>query len=244
MSEETKKENDNFSQILPMLKQINSITNSVILKYPETIAISDSKDILIRINFEGLGISEFPDIPLMNSLSNFRGLLELFGDDRNVEFKDSEIFISEGTLRSSFITDNIKLMDDFNQNPQQFTRTREIKDVASFSLSVNDIAKIKKGASVFKDLSDIIISCKDGDVSLSLGATTKFNAHSNTFSRIYEESGCKDFSIVFPVSNFLSIPESNYKFMVKYNSVRDAYRIMLNCESLDGNLEIIMTIKV
>lgn len=233
-----------FTKTLPILKEIQNITNSVILRYPETVAISDSKDVVMRIDFKGLGEEEFPEIPLMESLDSFTALLGLFTPEREVTFEGSEIFVSEGSLKSSFITDNVKLMDEFDKSPQQFEITREVPDVAIFELSIEDIKKIRQGSGVFKDLSDIIVSCVDGDVSLSLGATSKFNARSNTFSKLYEGKGSTDFSVAIPVNNFKSIPLSNYNFMVKYNSAKNAYRILLECSTMDANLEIIMTVKL
>lgn len=233
-----------FTKSKAILKEIGSITNSVILRYPETVAISDSKDVLMRINFAGLEEEEFPEIPLMESLSSFTALLNLFTDEREVTFKGSEVFVTEGSLKSSFITDNVLLMDDFDKDPTQFTKTREVPNVADFNLTIEDIKTIRQASGVFKQLDDIIISCVDGDVSVSLGATSKFNARSNTFSKVYEGTGTKDFSIAIPVDNFKSIPLSEYKFMVKYNSARDAYRVLLDCTTMGGNLEIIMTIKL
>ena len=232
-----------FSKSLRIFAEIQNITNSVILRYAETVAISDSKDMIMRINFEGIGESEFPEIPLMDSLSSFTSLLKLFSENRKVTFENPEIFVSEGSLKSSFITDNVALMGDFEKDPSQFDKTREVPDVAIFQLSVDDIKTIRQASGVFKDLGDIIVSCKDGDVSLSLGSTSSFNAKSNTFSKLYADKGSKDFNIAIPVENFKSIPLSEYSFMVKYNSDRDAYRIMLDCTTMDNNLEIIMTVK-
>ena len=233
-----------FTKTLPILSEIQAITNSVILRYPETVAISDSKDILMRIDFAGLGEEEFPQIPLMESLSSFTNLLGLFSDERKVTFEGSEIYVSEGSLKSSFITDNVALMEDFDKDPIQFDRTREVPDVAIFDLVVDDIKTIRQASGVFKDLTDIVIACKDGDVSVSLGATSKFNARSNTFSKMYDGKGSKDFEIAIPVDNFKSIPLSDYTFMVKYHSARDSYRIFLECATMDSNLEIIMTVKL
>ena len=133
-----------FSKSLPIFAEIQNITNSVILRYPETVAISDSKDMIMRINFEGIGEDEFPEIPLMDSLSSFTSLLKLFSENRKVTFENPEIFVSEGSLKSSFITDNVALMGDFEKDPSQFDKTREVPDVAIFQLSVDDIKTIRK----------------------------------------------------------------------------------------------------
>jgi len=234
-----------FEKSLPIFKEIQKLTNTVILRYPETVAISESGDVLLYVNFKGIGESEFEAIPLMDSLSSFTSVLELFGKDRVMDMDGSKITLSDGgSLKSTFITDNIVLMDDFDRSPKAFESTSGVPSVAEFELPIDDIKTLRKGTGVFKELTDLIVSCKDGDVSLSLGAVSSFNAGSNTFSKLYAGKGTKDFSIAIPVTNFGLIPLSDYNFMVKYNSAQNAYRIYLECSTLDSDLKIIMSIKI
>ena len=230
-------------EFISVLSQINGLTNSIVLKYPRTVAVTEAQDILIHLDVSKVDTTEFPEIGLNNSLNEFLSLFKLFGPDRNVSLDGSNIVISDGNITSSYITDNIQLLENYNKDATQFDRTEEIPSVAEFTLTTDDISKIKSASGVFKDLSEVIVTSKDSDVTISLGATNKFNAKSNTFSISKEASTSKDFSVKIDIKSFTMIPSSNYTVKVKYNSSRDAYRLLLVSESLEG-FKLIMSVKI
>lgn len=233
-----------FNQnVKDVLTQINGITNSVILKYPQTVAVSDSQDIMVLVDIASLDSDEFPEIGLKDSLNDYLSLFKLFPEDAEVSIEGNTINIGSGDMQSSYIMDNVALMDAYDKNPEQFAKTEQVPSVADFDLLDEDIKKIKEATGVFKDLSEVIITSQDGDITLSLGATNKFNAKSNKFSIRKQGNTSKEFEIKIPVENFKMIPLSNYTFSVKYNSARDAYRILMTNQSLQG-LKILMTVKV
>lgn len=230
-------------EVITVLSQINGLTNSVVLKYPRTVAVTDSQDIMVHVDISKLDNSEFPDIGLNNSLGDFLNLFKLFGADRNVSIEGSNIVISDGNISSSYITDNIQLLESFNKDAVQFDRTEEVPSVAEFSLTADDLSKIKTASGVFKDLSEVILTSKDGDVIVSLGATNKFNAKSNTFSITKSAETSKEFVVKIPVENIKMIPNSSYTVCVKYNAARDAYRLLLKSETLEG-FKLLLSVKL
>ena len=223
------------------LSQLNSITNTVILKYPITVAASEAKDIYVHLDVSQLDFNTFPDIGLNNNLNNYLNLFKLFDDNRTVTYSKDTIEISSGEITSSYITDNVALMEGYDISPEQFQKTEEVPTVCSIDLTVDDIKKLKSATGVFKDLSEIIIKCQDSEVSMSLGATNKFNARDNSYKIRKNTSATKDFEIKIPVENFKKLPESEYTFEVKYNESRDAYRILMKNKALSG-LKIIMSV--
>lgn len=223
------------------LSQLNSITNTVILKYPITVAASEAKDIYVHLDVSQLDFNTFPDIGLNNNLNNYLNLFKLFDDNRTVTYSKDTIEISSGEITSSYITDNVALMEAYDISPDQFQKTEEVPTVCSIDLTVDDIKKLKAATGVFKDLSEIIIKCQDSEVSMSLGATNKFNARDNSYKIKKNVSSTKDFEIKIPVENFKKLPESEYTFEVKYNESRDAYRILMKNKALSG-LKIIMSV--
>ena len=223
------------------LLQLNTITNTVILKHPITVAASESKDIYVYLDVSELDSESFPDIGLNNNLNNYLNLFKLFDDSRTVSFNGDTVQISSGEITSSYITDNVALMEGYDISPEQFQKTEEVPTVCSIDLTVDDIKKLKSATGVFKDLSEIIIKCQDSEVSMSLGATNKFNARDNSYKIKKDSKSSKDFEIKIPVENFKKIPESEYTFEVKYNEARDAYRILLKNKSLSG-LKLIMSV--
>lgn len=223
------------------LLQLNTITNTVILKHPITVAASESKDIYVYLDVSELDSESFPDIGLNNNLNNYLNLFKLFDDSRTVSFNGDTVQISSGEITSSYITDNVALMEGYDISPEQFQKTEEVPTVCSIDLTVDDIKKLKSATGVFKDLSEIIIKCQDSEVSMSLGATNKFNARDNSYKIKKDSKSSKDFEIKIPVENFKKIPESEYTFEVKYNEARDAYRILMKNKSLSG-LKLIMSV--
>ena len=224
-----------------VLQQLNTITNTVILKHPITVAASESKDIYVYLDVSELDSESFPDIGLNNNLNNYLNLFKLFDDSRTVSFNGDTVQISSGEITSSYITDNVALMEGYDISPEQFQKTEEVPTVCSIDLTVDDIKKLKSATGVFKDLSEIIIKCQDSEVSMSLGATNKFNARDNSYKIKKDSKSSKDFEIKIPVENFNKIPESEYTFEVKYNEARDAYRILMKNKSLSG-LKLIMSV--
>lgn len=223
------------------LSQLNTITNTVILKYPVTVAASEAKDIYVHLDVSQIDSNEFPNIGLNNNLNSYLNLFKLFEDSRKVNYNKDTIEISSGEITSSYITDNVALMEAYDISPEQFQKTEEVPTVCSINLTVDDIKKLKSATSVFKDLSEIIIKCQDSEVSMSLGATNKFNARDNSYKIKKDAQSTKDFEIKIPVENFKKIPESEYTFEVKYNESRDAYRILMKNKALSG-LKIIMSV--
>jgi len=230
-------------QLVEVLTQINGMTNNIILKYPQTVAVSESQDMLLLVDISKLDADAFEDIGLKDSLSDLLNLVKLFPEDRVITRDGNTIDITSGELSSSYITDNIALMDAYNKDIVQFTKTEEVPTTASFDLTVDDIKNIKSATGVFKDLSEVIFTSMDGDVKVSLGATNKFNAKSNTFSVTKPAQTTKEFEIKIPVDNFKMLPGSDYTVEVKYNSARDSYRILMVNKSLEG-FKILMSVKV
>lgn len=229
--------------VTDVLAQVNGVTNSVILKYPKTVAVSESQDMMLLVDISALDDTPFPEIGLKDSLSDFLNLFKLFPEDRTVEVDNNTIDVSAGGMSSSYIMDNIALMDAYNKSPEQFDKTEQVPSVATFDLTVDDIKNLKSATGVFKDLSEVIFVSQDGDMKVSLGATNKFNAKSNTFSVNKTANTSKEFEIKIPVDNFKMLPVSDYTVEVKYNSQRDSYRIMMVNKSLEG-FKVLMSVKV
>jgi len=228
-------------ELTQTLQQLNTITNSVILKHPITVAASEAKDIYVYLDVSKIDPSPFPEIGLKDNLNNYLNLFKLFDDTRTVSYEKDTIKISSGEITSSYISDNVALMESYNIAPDQFDKTEEVPTVCSINLTVDDIKKLKSATGVFKDLTEIIIKCQDSEVSISLGATGKFNARDNSYKIRKDASSTKDFEIKIPVENFKKIPESEYTFDVKYNEARDAYRILMKNKSL-SSLKMIMSV--
>ena len=226
--------------MIDVLTQINGIADSIILKYPRTIAVSEQRDIIVSCDVSKLDGEEFSDIGIMN-LADFLNIFKLFPDGSDCSMLGNTINISSDNTSSTFIVDNTSLMDAYEQSPEQFTKTEEAPSVATFDLTQDDIKKLKSASGVFKTLDELMIASQDGDIKLSLAATGSYNARSNTFDIMKQASTTKEFEIKIPVENFKKLPVSDYEVQVKYNSSMDHYRLLILNKSLEG-FKILMSI--
>lgn len=231
------------NNILEMLSKVNSVTNSAILRYPKTVVVSESNDIMIGMDLSKLGSDEFPEIGLNGCLGEFISVFKLFKEDRQVDVQGNTINISDDNIKSSYITSSIQLMEQFDKSPEQIEKTKSIPGVATFDITSDDMKKIKDASGVFKDLSELLITSRDGGVNLSLASTNKFNARSNTFSIAKDAQTSKEFEIKLPIENIKMIPATDYECTVVYNSAKDAYRILLISKQIEG-FEMLLSVKL
>ena len=231
------------SNTLDVLQSINQITNSVILEYPVTVAVAETGDIQIYFDISKVDSEEFPSLGLMDSLSEFLQLFKLFPEDRSVSIQDNVLSVKSGRQASTFISSNLVLMDAYKKDATQFERTEAAPSAAVFELAVDDMRQIKSASGVFRDLTEVIITSKDGEIDISLGATNRFGARSNTYSVTKDAQADKEFEIKIPVENFKVLPNSDYEVQVKYNSKRNSYRILMINKSLDG-FKIMLSVKL
>jgi len=223
-----------------ILQAMNSITNSAILKYPTTILNNSAGDVVVQLNMEALDTESFPEIGVYN-LSEFINTFKLF-DDYTCNISDNIINISNNDSSVQYLTTNTNVLENFNKSEKLFTSTESVTSVSEFTLSVDDIKRIKQAAGIFKDLSDIIIISKDDDIEIKLGNTNNFNAKSNSFGiKKIGVNSTKEFVVKIPAENFNSLPSGEYTFEVKYNEAKDAYRLLMKSNEID--MKVLMAIK-
>jgi hypothetical protein len=229
------------TNITSMLQSINGITNTVVLKYPTTVINSAPGDVIVKIDMSELDSEQFPDTGIFN-LNEFLNIFKLF-DDRDVTIVDGILNITNKnkTQSASYISTDLHLLEDYNKDTKSFNSTENVPSVSEFTLTNEDIKKIKQASTVFKDLSDVIIVAKDGAVSIGLGAGTNFNAKTNSYNINLDAESSKEFKLNISAENFNNLPNSDYLVKIKYNSTRDAYRILL--DSTDVNMQILMAVK-
>jgi len=223
-----------------VLSAMNSITNSAILNYPTTILNNSAGDVIVKLNMETLDADPIPEIGIYN-LSEFISTFKLFPEyECNID--ENVINISNGDSSLQYLTTNVSVLENFNKKEDLFTSTEAVATVSTFTLSNDDVKTIKQAAGVFKDLADIIIDSKDGDIIVKLGSTNNFNAKSNSFSiKKPGVNSTKEFTVKIPAENFNALPASDYTFEVKYNEQRDAYRLLLASTEID--MKVLMAIK-
>lgn len=226
--------------VTTVLQSINAITNKVVLKHPITIANSPAGDVLIKLNLTELDPEPFEEIGIYE-LTEFLSTFKLFTPERKVVISDLIINVTEGATALQYISTKPALMENFNKDDKAFVKTYETPTVAEFQLSEDNLKQLKQAAGVFKDLTEIVFISQDGNMNITLGASNKFNAKSNTFSTNVPAETSKEFDVKVPVENFNSLPNSDYTVQVKYNAAKNAYRVLLKSNDID--MEVLIAVK-
>jgi len=228
-----------LSQIAPISATANG-GNPVVITYPNTIVSSAAGDILINYDIRATEVGEFETLPIYN-MQEFLSTFKLFKDERVVKRIDNIVNISDGSSSVNYIVNNEKACG-WSDKSSAFTTTEAVPTVCEFVLSKDHLKNLRQASGIFKDLDEIIFETTDSGVNISLGSTGKFNAKSNTYSINMMAKTSNQFSIRLPVGNLNLIPISDYKFEVKYNSAKDAYRLLLSSTELE-NFKILLSLK-
>lgn len=236
--------NKSTIEVLAQIAPISSTPtggNPVVIKYPNTIVSSAAGDILINFDIRATEVGEFDSLAIYN-MSEFLSTFKLFKEERVVKrIEENLINISDGSSSVNYILNNEKVCG-YTDKTSAFETTETVPTVCEFVLSKEHLKNLRQAAGIFKDLDEVLFATTDTGLSISLASTNKFNAKSNTYNINILAKSTNQFSIKLPVANLNMIPVSDYKFEVKYNSAKDAYRILLKSNDLE-NFKILLSLK-
>ncbi len=213
-------------------------SNKITISYPITYVKSVSGDILINYDIRSTEIGEFDNIPIYN-LNNFLNTFKLFNDDRVVKRNGKVISISDGSAQANFLLSDPELIP-FNDFQSIFKTTCESANVSEFSLSKESLKSLRNASGVFKELDKYVFKTTENGINISLAAKNSFNQQSNSYSVSFISQTEKEFDVALPVNNLNMLPISDYKVSIKYNSVRDQYRLLMESTELE-NFKIILS---
>ena len=227
------------NELVNFLKSISKLSNSVILKSPVTTGKSESKDVTFKFDVQQVGNhpeDDFGDTQIgLFDLSAFLNVIGLFGDasNREVEFENSTIKIFNESNKANYIMTEPEILSNYVADLDQINKVASFPTVAEFSLTVDDIKKLRTSSIAFKNLELIQIS-SENEIEISLVSAGKFNKMSNSFTIKKTCNPDKVFNIKMGLETFMRLPLHDYTVNIKYNESRDAYRIMLNSQTVNG----------
>lgn len=231
------------NNIITILKSVNTITNSAVLRYPITVLNSQASDIYIKVDMSILDEDSFEDIGIYN-LSEFLNIFGLYGNERNIKQENNIITVSDNTGSiSTFVTDDIGIMQNFDKDPSVFNKTKVVDTVCTFELTKDNMKKLKTASNIYKNLNDFNIVSRDSDITLEITQNNSFGSNSNSHKQILSGVTTKEFNISLPIINFNMLPLATYEVQVKYNLSANAYRVLLVCKDIEG-IEVIMSVNV
>jgi len=212
-------------ETLQILQSITGITNSAIITYPITTIQNYNKNVIGIIDFsvnEDGGWEEFG----IFDLSNFLNALTVLNDPKII-LENSTIIAKDEDSEIQFVTSYPDALQDFTTSPNKVETTLAVDSVVEVDVSVDTINRIRKGANVFKTLKDLFLVKEGSEFYIRTGNKNKFNSKENSYSIKLEPELIKgdDFEIAIPIDNFLTLPQIDFKLMIKEKNGQ--YRVTL-----------------
>ena len=211
-------------EFLNTLQKVNTYSDKVVLKYPITVLNSDSNDVIITINAQNLGCSEFENTGIYE-LSKFISMLGIF-TEADVKREDKLLKIHSVTETAAFTLCDLDLLKAHDLQAELITNLDKYPSVSEFEFSANDLAVFKKASNVLNELNALKIEGSGGNTEVSLALHNRFNASSNEYNKVYLGTSQKDFVVKLGIENVQKLPGVDYTVKVKYNEEKDAYRVI------------------
>lgn len=215
-------------ETLERISNCTNITNSITIKYPITMAVSDSRDMVMRIDLSDMEEFDRP-VSFFNRLSNFLCITKLY-DDFKINVHDNIITIQDANSKSStdFIESYAELMTDYNFDEEQFTKTENAVSIQEFELTANEVKKLKTAGGTLQNIEKLIIENQGEELKIKLKSSNIAARVDDCFTIVKDIPSTKQFNISIPFSNFTKLSNQNYKFFVKYNSKNNSYRVLIH----------------
>lgn len=215
-------------ETLERISNCTNITNSITIKYPITMAVSDSRDMVMRIDLSDMEEFNRP-VSFFNRLSNFLCITKLY-DDFKINVHDNIITIQDANSKSStdFIESYAELMTDYNFDEEQFTKTENAVSIQEFELTANEVKKLKTAGGTLQNIEKLIIENQGEELKIKLKSSNIAARVDDCFTIVKDIPSTKQFNISIPFSNFTKLSNQNYKFFVKYNSKNNSYRVLIH----------------
>ena len=215
-------------ETLERISNCTNITNSITIKYPITMAVSDSRDMVMRIDLSDMEEFDRP-VSFFNRLSNFLCITKLY-DDFKINVHDNIITIQDANSKSStdFIESYAELMTDYNFDEEQFTKTENAVSIQEFELTANEVKKLKTAGGTLQNIEKLIIENQGEELKIKLKSSNIAARVDDCFTIVKDIPSTKQFNISIPFSNFTKLSNQNYKLFVKYNSKNNSYRVLIH----------------
>ncbi len=210
-------------EAVQIIQGISEINTKAILTYPQTTIRNVTKDVQGVINFDKI-CEPFDEFGIWD-LSSFLSALSIL-EEPEITMTDNIISAKDEFSSIEYVTSSTNILGDSVTDPEIISSTLAIPAVVEFELSMETIAKIKKGVSVFKNLKDLEFSKVGETFTVKTTNKESFNASNNSFSlTLPANTAGDDFSITIPSDNFLQVPSMPYT--LKIHEKAGKYRISM-----------------
>lgn len=195
------------------LKSLTTVGNAAIVRYPWTSVLQKNKSLIAFINMEEYGESEFEEFGL-ESMSEFLSLVDFYKDPQ-IEIENTIISIESGKFHQKYSTSDLDTMKSYNVPVTALEKVEATPEVISFEITVEELARFKKIASLTKATSLIISGSTDGESSITVCKLDRQNNMSDESITEYPMSVATDINVEFDIQNIAKLPDKNYSVSIK-----------------------------
>ncbi|MCK5536171.1 MAG: hypothetical protein KAI79_05045 [Bacteroidales bacterium] len=198
-------------------KDLNTIGNSAIIRYPLTSVIQLDRALISFIDLEALGEEPFEEFGIY-FLSEFLSLIDLY-DGGEIERKDNIVEFKNASSTQKYETSDLEIMKIFDMPGTVLEKLLDSPTEATFTVSSDMVDRIKKVSSLLK-LKSLIVDANAETKELSLIACnlSENNAYMNESNNSIPDCDITTTTkIVYDIQNILKIPSVDFNIRIIKN---------------------------
>jgi len=210
---------------LTLLKSLIPLNNSMVIS-PKMTGADEFKNVTYLANLDLLE----ENIPVFGifAMDQFTQAMELL-DEPNITYnpKTKRIKAQDNNTDIEYITSDPASLDYAQVDPDVINSTLKADSVLTTEVTKDILQKIKKAYSVFKNFDTLNIIADDDGAKISISNLNTFSKNNNAWSMKIDGEKTGKFNVALPLESIMKIPQADYTLIVKYNSAKDVYRVVL-----------------
>lgn len=195
------------------LKSLTTVGNAAIVRYPWTSVLQKNKSLIAFINMEEYGEENFEEFGL-ESMSEFLSLVDFYKDPE-IEINNGIISVESGKFHQKYSTSDLDTMKSYNVPFTALGKVEATPEVINFEITVDELARFKKIASLTKATSFLVSGSTEGDSSITVCKLDRQNNMSDESITEYPMSVSEDINVEFDIQNVAKLPDKNYSVSIK-----------------------------
>ncbi len=204
-----------------VLKELNTIGDSAIIRYPYTSIIQLDRALISFIDLEALGEDEFDEFGIY-FLSEFLSLIDLY-EDGDIKRTDNVIELSNSTSTQKYHTTDLEIMKMFDMPSEVLGKLIASEVELNFELKAEQLDRIKKVASLLK-LKTFIIDAQNDKINIVACNLSENDTYmQESVNEIPGGNINVDTKVVFDIQNILKIPSTDFNIRIIKNEKTGNY---------------------
>ena len=227
------------SKTRKIFKDLGSIGNSAIIRYPLTPIIQLDRALISFIDLEALGEEQFEEFGIYH-LSEFLSLVDLY-EGGEIKRNGNVIELKNESSSQKYKTSDLDVLEIFDMPSAVLEKIQETTPEVTFTLTSDRLDKVKKVSSLLS-LKSFIIEAQGDELNLVACELSENGAYMN--EAVHNISGAEvtnDTKVVFDMANILKIPSIDFEVSIIKNQKTGNYISLW--KAIDEPISIIATVQ-